>query len=107
MNSEPLVKEVLVDATPERVWKAITDKNDMKQWYFELKDFKPQVGFEFTFEGGPPEKKYLHLCKVTEVIPLKKLTYLRRSWRRSRRSARRSCLSLWMSRRSERISRRS
>ena len=37
------------------------------------------VGFEFNFTGGPSEgKQYLHLCKVTEVIPEKKLTY---SWR--------------------------
>jgi uncharacterized protein YndB with AHSA1/START domain len=50
----------------------------MEQWYFKLKEFKPEVGFEFEFEGGPPEKTFLHLCKVTEVIPGKKLTH---SWR--------------------------
>ena len=57
---------------------AITDKNDMKQWYFDLAEFKPEVGFKFSFTGGPPERSYLHLCEVIEVIPQKKLTY---SWR--------------------------
>jgi uncharacterized protein YndB with AHSA1/START domain len=78
MKSEPVIKEVLLNAPIAKVWKAITDKKDMKQWYFDLAEFKPEVGFEFQFEGGKDEKIYLHLCKVTEVIPNKKLTY---SWR--------------------------
>ena len=78
MKAEPLVKEVTIKATPARIWKAITDKNEMKQWYFDLADFKAVVGFEFSFEGGPPEKVFNHLCEVTEVVPQKKLTY---SWR--------------------------
>jgi uncharacterized protein YndB with AHSA1/START domain len=36
------------------------------------------VGFEFRFLGGTDEKKYLHVCKITEVVAGKKLTY---SWR--------------------------
>ena len=66
------------DTTPEKIWKAITDSNEMKKWYFDLPCFKAEVGYEFSFEGGPPEHTYLHLCKVTEMIPGKKLTY---SWR--------------------------
>ena len=50
----------------------------MKQWYFDIEKFKPEVGFEFRFEGRNENKSYLHLCKITEVIPGKKLTY---SWR--------------------------
>src|SRR5690606_9314152 len=41
-------------------------------------DFKPEVGFQFTFPGeGHKGAQYIHLCTVTEVIPLKKLQY---SW---------------------------
>jgi uncharacterized protein YndB with AHSA1/START domain len=50
----------------------------MKQWYFDLEEFKPEVGFEFRFWGGTEQKKYLHLCKVVEVIHSQKLKY---SWR--------------------------
>lgn len=58
---------------------AITDNNQMKQWYFDIAEFKPEVGFEFQFTGeGKDGKKYIHLCKVVEVIKEKKLTF---SWR--------------------------
>ena len=78
MSSEPFVIERTFDAPIAMVWKAITDRDEMKQWYFDLAEFKPVKGFEFQFEGGPDERKYLHLCKIIEVIPEKKLSY---SWR--------------------------
>ena len=78
MKSEPFVIERIYNAPIEKVWKALTDKDQMKQWYFDLDSFKPEVGFEFQFEGGSESKRYLHICKITEVIPGKKLSY---SWR--------------------------
>lgn len=78
MKNEPLVLERTFNAPIERVWKAITDKDNMKQWYFNLEEFRPEVGFEFQFTGGAEDKPYLHLCKVTEVVEGRKLTY---SWR--------------------------
>jgi uncharacterized protein YndB with AHSA1/START domain len=78
MKAEPFVIERVYNAPIEKVWKAITDKEDMKKWYFDLADFQPRVGFEFSFEGGPRDKTYLHLCKITEAVPGRKLTY---SWR--------------------------
>ena len=77
MNNEPFVIERTYNAHAEKVWQAITDKEKMKQWYFTLDEFKPEVGFEFRFEGGSKEKTYLHICKITEVIPGEKLTH---SW---------------------------
>lgn len=51
----------------------------MQQWYFSLDEFKPVVGFEFTFAGqGHKGEKYIHLCRITEVVPNKKLQY---TWR--------------------------
>jgi uncharacterized protein YndB with AHSA1/START domain len=79
MQTQPFVIEKTYNASPARVWKAITNKDEMKQWYFDLTEFKAEVGFEFRFQGGPsPEKQYLHICEVTEVVSEKKLTY---SWR--------------------------
>jgi uncharacterized protein YndB with AHSA1/START domain len=78
MNSEPIIKEQLLGAPAERVWKALTDNNEMKKWYFDIVQFEPRVGFEFTFEGRSDEKIYIHLCKIREVIPGKKLSH---SWR--------------------------
>jgi uncharacterized protein YndB with AHSA1/START domain len=78
MNT-PFVIERAYNASASKIWKALTDKNEMKQWYFNLSDFKPEVGFEFQFPGqGHKGENYLHLCKVTEVIPERRLAY---SWR--------------------------
>ena len=79
MSNQPIVIERTFDAPISKVWSAITDKNEMKNWYFDLAEFNAEPGFKFQFTGGPtPEKQYLHLCEITEVIPEKKLTY---SWR--------------------------
>ena len=74
----PIVKEVTIDAAISKVWKAITDKDDMRQWYFDIDEFRPEVGFEFYFSPEMDGKKWLHLCRIVEVIFEKKLSY---SWR--------------------------
>jgi uncharacterized protein YndB with AHSA1/START domain len=78
MENGTFVIERSFRAPVEKVWKAITDKDEMKKWYFDMPAFKPEPGQEFEFTGGTPEKKYRHLCKVLEVIKDKKLSY---SWR--------------------------
>ncbi len=76
MDKIPFTIERTFDAPVEKIWQAITDKDAMKKWYFDLKEFKPEVGFEFQFYGeGKKGEQYLHLCKITEVIPLRKLTH--------------------------------
>jgi uncharacterized protein YndB with AHSA1/START domain len=75
MINEPIIVEQTYNAPADRVWKAITDKSDMAKWYFQIDEFKPVVGFEFQFYGESPTKRYLHLCKVTEVVEGKKLSY--------------------------------
>lgn len=77
-NTQPLVVERTYDALPEQIWQAITNPEQMKQWYFDLPGFRAEAGYRFQFEGGPPDKVYLHLCEVTEVVPNRRLTY---SWR--------------------------
>jgi len=78
MKQEPFVIERIFNAPADRVWKAITDKEQMNEWYFKLSEFRPEVGFQFQFEGtGNDGTRYVHHCKITEVIPGKKLTY---SW---------------------------
>ena len=78
MKQEPFVIERTFNAPIKKVWKALTDVNEMRQWYFNIAAFKPEVGFEFEFTAGSPEKSYLHKCKVKEVVVGKKLSY---SWR--------------------------
>ncbi len=78
MTDSTFVIERIYEAPVSKLWSAITDKDEMKVWYFDLPEFKAEPGFEFHFYGGTEEKRYLHLCKVIEVIPLKKLSY---NWR--------------------------
>jgi uncharacterized protein YndB with AHSA1/START domain len=75
---EAVVIERTFDAPVERVWKALTDVEQMRQWYFDLKEFKPEVGFEFQFVVEHEGTTYDHRCKITEVVPQKKLAY---TWR--------------------------
>jgi uncharacterized protein YndB with AHSA1/START domain len=78
MSTQPFTIERTYNAPIEKVWSAITDKDQMKKWYFDLAEFKPVVGFEFQFYGqGHKGEQYLHLCKITELIPGKKIAY---SW---------------------------
>ena len=77
-SNEPVIIERNFNIPVVKVWKAITDRDQMAKWYFDLKEFKPEVGFEFGFEGGPPGKIYIHKCKITEVVYCKRITY---SWR--------------------------
>jgi uncharacterized protein YndB with AHSA1/START domain len=79
MSDQPFVIERLFDAPIANLWDALTKNEQMRKWYFQLAEFKPVVGFEFQFTGKTKENvEYLHLCRVTEVIPGKKLAY---SWR--------------------------
>jgi uncharacterized protein YndB with AHSA1/START domain len=79
MNNQPIIIERTFNAPVAKVWRAITDKDEMKKWYFDLAEFKPEPGFKFEFTAGDENgKQYLHLCEITEVIPEKKLSY---SWR--------------------------
>jgi uncharacterized protein YndB with AHSA1/START domain len=70
-----IIIEGTLNAPVSKVWKAISNKDEMKQWYFDIKEFKPEVGFEFMFSAGNEEKKYTHLCKITEVLREQKLSY--------------------------------
>jgi uncharacterized protein YndB with AHSA1/START domain len=78
MTTEAIVIERTLNAPVARVWQALTDVDQMRQWYFDLKEFRPQAGFEFEFVVEHEGNTYHHLCKVTDVIPEKKIAY---TWR--------------------------
>jgi uncharacterized protein YndB with AHSA1/START domain len=72
------VIERVFDAPVALVWQAITDKDAIKQWSFDMKGFEPVVGCEFEFTGEKDGVVYVHRSVVKEVIPQKKFAY---SWR--------------------------
>ncbi len=76
MNS-PLILEQKLKAPIEKVWKALTDKEEMKKWYFDIPDFKLELHHRFYFYEPGEEKRFLHEGKILEFIPNKKLKH---SW---------------------------
>ena len=75
-DEEPIIVEQTFNTSREAVWNAITDIGQMRQWYFEnIPSFKPEVGFETQFNVQSQDRNFLHMWKVTEVVPLKMISY--------------------------------
>lgn len=77
-KGDSVILEKNYAAPASAIWAALTDKEKMKEWYFNLDKFEAVPGFEFSFPGqGHKGEKYLHLATVLQVVPNKKLQY---SW---------------------------
>ncbi len=75
-NDDPVIVEQSFNTPIEVVWNAITEIDQMRQWYFEnIPSFKPEVGFETQFNIKNEDRNFLHLWKVTDVVPLNRITY--------------------------------
>lgn len=78
-SEKPVVVSEDFGLSRERVWKAITNLEDMKCWYFENIDtFEAEVGCKSEFPVQSGEHLFLHLWEVTEVVYKKRITY---NWR--------------------------
>jgi len=70
-----VVLERIFNSPVERVWHAITDINQMRLWYFpQLENFQPEKGFETQFNVHHEGKDFLHIWKVKDVVPMKKIS---------------------------------
>ena len=75
-NAEPIIVEQVLNTSIEVVWNSITEIDLMRKWYFEnIPSFKPEVGFETQFNVKSQGRNFIHMWKVTEVVPMKKITY--------------------------------
>lgn len=72
-------KEIVIDQPVERVWEALTQPEEMKNWYFNISDFEPKEGeiFDFivSFTDEDGEHNFRHLFKILKVIPAEKLQH--------------------------------
>jgi len=79
MNDQPILIEQIFKQPIEVVWKAITEKNQMIQWFFNsIPDFKAEVGYKTQFLIENDGRKFTHLWEIIEVIPKRKIVY---DWR--------------------------
>lgn len=71
----PITVHYTIHAPVQKVWEALTHKEEMKNWYFDIHDFEPETGKEFNFFEPGEEKKYHHHGRILELIPEKRLKY--------------------------------
>ena len=72
----PIVVTSQIEAAVADVWKAISQKFLMVEWYFTaIPDFKAEVGFETSFEVENEGRIFTHNWKVVNVIPEQELSY--------------------------------
>lgn len=75
MKTPPIIVENTFNAPVTKVWEALTNRRQMKHWYFDIEDFVPEYGAEFEFYGGSEEKPYLHKGKITDMVQEQKIAY--------------------------------
>lgn len=73
--SIPIIVQYKVNAPVEKVWKALTDKEEMKSWYFNITDFELEVGKQFNFYEPGEAHKYHHQGEILEIVPNRKLKH--------------------------------
>jgi len=77
-TSGTVVIERVYDAPVEKVWQALTSPEALTQWFFDIQKFKAEIGFQFQFMVEHEGFRYEHHCRVTEVVPLRRISY---TWR--------------------------
>ncbi|WP_262708352.1 SRPBCC family protein [Chryseobacterium sp. CH21] len=73
--STPIIVQYTINAPAEKIWKALTDKNEMKSWYFDIQDFVLETGKKFNFYEPGGANKYHHQGEILEIIPNQKLKH--------------------------------
>lgn len=71
---KPVIISQTFEASAQKVWKAITDLNEMKLWYFDnIDNFRAEPGFKSKFEVQSGKRVFTHLWEVIEVDARKRL----------------------------------
>jgi uncharacterized protein YndB with AHSA1/START domain len=73
---ETIAFEIDLDHTPEKVWRALTDPDLLKEWLLPVIGLELAPGAEFTFKTQAyPGWDGTVNCRFIEVEPLRKLRY--------------------------------
>ena len=72
-----IVSKITIKEPAEKIWQALTDKNQMKEWYFDIPDFDLKTGAVFNFYEPGGKNDYHHRCVVKEIEPNRKFSH---SW---------------------------
>ena len=75
--STPIIVQQKMDASIDEVWSALTDRGEMKSWYFDISDFEMEIGKQFNFYEPGDARKYHHQGIVLDFVVNEKLKH---SW---------------------------
>lgn len=79
VEQERIVVEVLLAASVEQVWAALTEPDRMVEWFFEeIEAFRPEVGYEASFVVVNEGRSFDHRWLIKEVQRPRRLVY---GWR--------------------------
>jgi uncharacterized protein YndB with AHSA1/START domain len=76
-EDETISLERIYTAPINAVWAAVTEKEQLRKWYFDFSEsFKLEPDHEWEWWAGPPGgKQWLHRGKITDVVAGKKLAH--------------------------------
>ena len=73
----PIVVEQHFNKRANSVWAAITEQEQMVKWFFDsIPEFKPEVGFETSFDVDSGNRIFRHNWKIIEADAPSKIVYL-------------------------------
>ena len=76
LQTESLSFELDLHHSPEKVWRALTDPELLKEWLLPVVDHSLKPGAEFTFQSPPqPGWDGVVHCRALEVDEHRKLSY--------------------------------
>ena len=64
-----------IKAPVNKIWSALTNKDEMKIWYFDIPEFVLEENAVFNFYESGENKKFLHRCTIQSIQPEKKFQH--------------------------------
>jgi len=73
--NQPLIIERRIKKPVDKVWEALTKPESLSRWFFEIAEFKAELGFQFKLTGINEGVNYPSTCTIVEVEPKRLLSY--------------------------------
>ncbi|MCP1996402.1 SRPBCC domain-containing protein [Flavobacterium sp. HSC-61S13] len=70
-----VTSEMIIKAPTSVIWQALTDRDQMREWYFDIADFKLELGETFNFYEPGEARQYHHQCIIKGIEPNQKFSH--------------------------------
>lgn len=75
MRQDTIHIEITYHAPTSEVWAALTNKERIREWFFDVSDFEVKPGIEFEFKKPGFKREFLHRCRILDAKDNEKLQY--------------------------------